>query len=150
METEISRLTKAMESDIQLVIEANNAVEKNKEIIFSIRYLQLVLTDKARHTYKKSSRPPKMSPHMSSQTDLGGRPPKFGRINENKHEQSCINLHLFFNCCCLCLAVVFVGLHIAQDSFKVFALSLHSGCCCCHYRWFWSVSIHIKNFKLVA
>ena len=79
METEISRLTKAMESDIQLVIEANNAVEKNKEIIFSIRYLQLVLTDKARHTYKKSSRPPKMSPHMSSQTDLGGRPPKFGR-----------------------------------------------------------------------
>ena len=38
METEISRLTKAMESDIQLGIEVNNAVEKNKEIIFSIRY----------------------------------------------------------------------------------------------------------------
>jgi len=55
-----------------------------------------------------------------------------------------------FYCCCLCLAGVFVCLHSALDSCKGFAISLHSGCCCCHYRWFGFISIHIKNFKLVA
>ena len=50
----------------------------------------------------------------------------------------------------LCLAFVFVCLHRALDSCRGFAKSLHSGGCCCYYRWLWFISIHIKNFKLVA
>ena len=59
------------------------------------------------------------------------------------------NLRSCFYCCCLCLAVVFVCLHSALDSCRGFAISLHSGHCCCHYRWFWfiSTSVEVVSFS---